>query len=106
MDYRVYSDDQHVSVQYVNWPLRGVAQASNFGDLWYLNRVVVQPAERRGQGIGSRLLRTLQSELKTVGCEKLIVEPGGYGSDIDQLTRFYKKHGFVESGEGQLSWTP
>jgi len=105
MEYNVTSEKNHVSVQFLDWPIRGVAQASNMGDFWYLNRVVVSPDSNRNQGIGGQLLARLQEELRKQDCKKLIVEPGGYGSDPEQLFRFYKKHGFIEE-TAYLAWYP
>lgn len=71
---------------------RGAAEATNMGNFWYLNRVVVQPHELRGRGIGSRLLQTLIQELRDKArAVLLVVDPGGYTGDTARQRRFYEK---------------
>jgi GNAT superfamily N-acetyltransferase len=76
---------------------RGVAEASWMPDgFWYINRVLVKPPELRGKGIGGQLLERLKQELKEKAKATLIVvDPGGYGMDVEKQRRFYLKHGFV-----------
>ena len=75
---------------------RGTAEATFVDGVWYVNRVLVQPQELRGRGIGTRLLQTLIRELREkAGAEVLVVDPGGYDGDTDRQRRFYKKSGFV-----------
>lgn len=75
--------------------------ASNMGFCWYLNRVNV-PSYHRGQGLGIALVTKLQdalieqqSSLPGPHPSKLIVTPGGYGSDVSKLKQFYEACGFV-----------
>lgn len=82
---------------FVQGPLlsTGCAEASLMGDHWYLNRLVVKPSYR-GKKIGTALLERLLSELETRGGLPVIVEPGGYGSDVEELRSFYQRFGFEE----------
>ena len=74
---------------------------------WFLNRLIVKNS-RRGQGVGSGLLSKLVSELTSrheehphwTPCKTLIVTPGGYGSNVTRLIKFYQKQGFTMSKEG------
>jgi GNAT superfamily N-acetyltransferase len=73
-------------------------------NMWWLARLFVQP-EYRSQGFGTRLVRRLQEELLLKpNFEKLVVEPGGYGSDPKRLDVFYKRFGFRDYEEGGLVW--
>lgn len=75
---------------------RGTAEATFIDGIWYVNRVLVQPQELRGRGIGTRLLQTLIRELRDkAGAVLLVVDPGGYAGDTARQRRFYKKNGFV-----------
>jgi hypothetical protein len=78
-----------------------IAQASWWGPgQWFLNRVKVENEGERGQGMGSQAVRRLQGLLKG---EVIVVTPRGYGSDLERLTRFYERLGFVGDG-GCLEW--
>jgi hypothetical protein len=85
----------------------GVAEASNMSMAgrpgeWYLNRV---KANKPGNGYGSNLLQVLQA---TLAARKdftfLIVEPGGYGSDVNRLIKFYESKGFKRTND-YWRWT-
>jgi len=71
---------------------------------WWISRVLVQPKELRGQGIGTQLMEVLQSHIKKG--QRLVVFPGGYDQDRDRQEAFYRKCGFVDSTEGGLVWRP
>jgi GNAT superfamily N-acetyltransferase len=77
-----------------------VAEISNMGDLWYVNRVKVgnpHDPSTKGKGIGSLILRRAVAEiLKRNPQAKIIVEPGGYSNRIEDQKNFYAKNGFVE----------
>lgn len=75
----------------------GCAEASLMGDHWYLNRLVVKPPHR-GKGIGPVLLEKLLVEIEARGGLPIIVEPGGYGSDVKELWAFYRQFGFEDRG--------
>lgn len=68
-----------------SWPLEE--------GVWWINRILVPEADR-GQGLGSRLLQRLLTELKSKGAKAVIVAPGGYGSDPEDQFNFYRKNGF------------
>lgn len=61
--------------------------------LWRISRVKVDDSVRRC-GIGRGLLERLQDELTKKGFVAVRVQPGGYGSDPQDLQRFYEKCGF------------
>ena len=63
-------------------------------NLFFLNRLFVSD-DMRNKGAGKKLLDTMKEMLKK-DCMggKVIVTPGGYGSDLDELIRFYTKNGF------------
>ena len=63
--------------------------------VWWINRILV-PEENRGQGLGSRLLQRLLSELKDKNAKAVIVAPGGYGSKPEDQFNFYRKNGFQQ----------
>lgn len=77
--------------------------------LWWVSRVVVHPPSHRGSGLGSRVLKMIQRALleqEPVGV-RLLVVPGGYGNNVEQQARFYRKNGFVpapEFGMEALVW--
>jgi GNAT superfamily N-acetyltransferase len=95
-----------ISITFHEEGLLGTVSASIFmgGSTWYLNRLLVSP-KHRSKGVGSKLLTRLQEackERRTLHpewpqVEAIIVEPGGYGSDVNELVRFYKKRGFQEN---------
>jgi GNAT superfamily N-acetyltransferase len=62
---------------------------------WWISRVFVQDPHR-GQGVGSKILKTLLSEVVKQGGKSVIVTPGGYNADPDKQIRFYENHGFVK----------
>ena len=106
-DVRVTAGPMATSVMWVNPENifdNGIAEASRYlpggDDHWYVNRVKVREPTSYGRGIGSYLLNALMKNLKSRGAVKVIVEPGGYGSDVGRLIPFYEKHGFVLKGEG------
>ncbi len=92
-------------------PGRSVAEATLLfaSEGWYLNRVFVEDGQRH-QDIGGRLVGHLKKAVARRGGLFLLVEPGGYGSDIVLLHRFYLRHGFVVDaefrGENTFVWRP
>ena len=99
-DFLIHSSASHVSVTHHI----SVAEASNIGQgKWYLNRVKVN--SEKGLGLGTRLLQKLLQALQERGdFREVVVEPGGYGSDIKKLVNFYEKNGFVKHPEGYWTW--
>lgn len=85
---------------------RGVAEATNMGDEWQINRVLVQGEGTRGHGIGGHMLEALKEAVVRQGGQSLWVQPGGYGSDPASQNRFYEAHGFVGRGERGFEWKP
>ena len=80
-----------------------VSHVSN-GD-WYFNRALVKNDEDRGKGLGTRMLARLKEELKKKpNFKRLIVEPGGYGSEPKRQRGFYLKRGFFPHKDGYLEW--
>lgn len=61
---------------------------------WWVNRVNVNPRETKA-GIGTAMLSILKAVAKIRDGTKLIVCPGGYGTDRSVLVAFYEKNGFV-----------
>ena len=111
MNLLVTSTHQHVSVMWIEDSVSyGIAEASNLNATWtwynqlqpdcsewYLNRLKVDP---KGQGHGSELLKKLLEALTLrEDFDILLLEPGGYGSDVDRLIKFYERHGFVLNEE-------
>lgn len=105
--FRVVTTAEHIAVMWRGASMleRGVAEASNMGDFWYVNRVLVQPANLRSRGIGGELLERLKAAIAEYGEARVVVTPGGYDESPRQQ-RFYEQHGFVEEGEepGLLVW--
>lgn len=106
-DVRVNSGPMSVSVMWVNGSNtfdNAIAEASVFlpgGDgQWYINRVKVGKPSRYGQGIGAHIFGKLLETLKARGATKIIVEPGGYNSNVHRLVRFYSRFGFELRGTG------
>ena len=76
--------------------------------VWWVGRVLVQRSADRCEGIGSRMLAMLCADCaKQPGFVKMLVTPGGYGSDPKRLIEFYSRAGFVLLREmpGALSWS-
>jgi GNAT superfamily N-acetyltransferase len=57
----------------------------------WVNRLATRP-DRRGQGLASRLLGTLEARLIGLGCRKvnLLIEPGNR-----DVMSFYRRHGYA-----------
>jgi GNAT superfamily N-acetyltransferase len=81
---------------------KGVAEADHIEDgRWWIARVLVQPKEMRGQGVGTAMLKRLIELVKANGCKCLQVCPGGYDDD-PRAIKFYKKNGFVPADDKGL----
>lgn len=106
--FTVYVTPQHIAAQWQGPQFleRGVAEASfvlhpDQGALWYVNRVLVQGT--RSRGVGGRLLEMLKSSVAAQAGTVMVVEPGGYGSDLGRLEKFYGSHGFVREPQGWMA---
>lgn len=74
----------------------GQASISNMGDHWCFNRLVVHQ-RLRGQGIATKLMGRLTETLDRQQI-LLVNDVNPYGDlSFQQLIRFYKKFGFVET---------
>lgn len=107
---RVNYAEDHISVTIVD-PVHkrcvAVAEASWFGEFWYLNRVRVPNQDEQRHGFGALVLRRLMHTLATgrhpgVG-KGILAEPGGYGFPVDRQCRFYEALGFLPQ-EGEIGY--
>jgi GNAT superfamily N-acetyltransferase len=98
----------HVAVMNHEGRLRAAMSADNLGSHWWLARAIVDPAEHRGKGIGSDMLKRLLAAVARQGCTELHVTPGGYEGLTKRQFNFYLKNGFahVEGNEHLLIWRP
>lgn len=97
----ISSTELNISVSLVENGRLSTASADNLMDgKWWISRVNVQGT--RGNGTGSRLLKTLVDEILKYGKTEIIVAPGGYAEDEEKQFRFYKKNNFVETDEPKL----
>jgi ribosomal protein S18 acetylase RimI-like enzyme len=102
----VFLSDAHLSATQINdGSCIGNVEATLVGDgHWWLARAKVREGFQ-GKGIGSALLKKVQERLYEVEDFKgLEVAPGGYGSDLNRVTRFYERHGFMKSRGGTYWW--
>ncbi len=93
----------------VNNPFRNAtASADRVADgVWWVSRVLVSSPDDRCKGLGSELLRLLRRDCsRQPGFVRMIVTPGGYGSDPVRLRSFYERAGFTSDPESewQLQW--
>lgn len=102
-DFKVFYNGDHCSVRVMddvatNW---AIAEAMKINDeVWFINRVLVRDAARRGNGLGGQALDTLLTKLRAEGVKSIIVTPGGYVDDEARQIKFYVKHGFTEVPSG------
>jgi len=52
---------------------------------------LVVSKESRGKGIGKKLLKEMSDYLKSIGCEKILIEVFGYN---ERAIKFYKNNGY------------
>ena len=98
-----YIKANSVSVLYARDALCvATASADIVGDHWWISRVKVHELARR-QGLGRAALLDLLALLRTKkGPRKVVVAPGGYGSDPEELSLFYQSCGFEPVSSGEL----
>lgn len=105
----VIGQESYISINLYDEGIRATAEASRIPgqeNLWFFNRLVVDPPSKRGEGHGARLLNQL---LKIMQKRKasLINEVSDYGSgDPSRLIEWYKTFGFYENENepGVLRW--
>lgn len=85
-----------VSMRFDNG-IRGCAEANYMPDFnyWWICRVVLYPADCRGRGFGSKMLKLMLDNIFDTDAEhKVVVAPGGYDAEPKKQKAFYLKHGF------------
>ena len=70
--------------------------------VFYINRILV-PESVRCQGIGGDLMCELQEKIPC-GATVQVHPTRNYGSDLERLTAFFARHGFVQCGNGLMQW--
>jgi GNAT superfamily N-acetyltransferase len=60
---------------------------------WAITRINV-PAEHRGHGVGSKLLRQILDEADREGVDLYLEVSPSDGLDFEQLSAWYARHGF------------
>ncbi len=79
---------------------------------WELLMIMVH-ADRQGRGIGSRLLRAVEDELRAAGGRMLLIETASV-PELEQTRQFYRQRGYAEvahvpdyyaDGVGKVSFT-
>lgn len=94
---RTISTSDYCGVSIYEDGLKAAAEANFIAPDWWISRVVVNPPNRRNEGIGGKLLEHLKEVIKKRGGETLLVTPGGYGEETERQVRFYRSHGFNNS---------
>lgn len=103
-DWVTVSYEHHVSVSLISGhiilasatadqiPINGV-------ESWWIGRVFVRPWVRR-KGFGRQAVNKLVSLAQASNPVRVVVSPGGYGSDMGMLDKFYRTCGFAEVDTG------
>jgi GNAT superfamily N-acetyltransferase len=80
------------SVRDEDGTLIGGAAGWTWAGCGYLDQLWVR-ADRRGEGIGTRLLETFESAARARGCELMVLATHSF-----QAPAFYARHGYEERG--------
>lgn len=89
------------------WPTVATAEANEMEDgVWLVARVLVSREGARCKGLGSEVLQRMLARLSAAGATAVLVGPGGYGSNLERLEKFYQKNGFVKASNGVLVYRP
>jgi len=102
--FRVVATETHITVYWVGKSImeRGEISADLMPGHWWIARALVQPEKLRGKGIGTRMMKKFQKEVKKSSCKKAVVSPGGYDFSRKKID-FYRKNGF-KGKKGLLKW--
>lgn len=99
----VVSNQDHVSVMYVEKGKPAVAEADWLGDHWWVARVQVPMELGRGRGIGTTIVERMLAEMqKQRPASTVVVIPGGYNEPPAKQRRFYERFGFSPVAKGWL----
>ena len=71
-------------------------------DHWWVSRLFVAP-KFRGSGIAEQLASRALAIVAASRCPRAVVAPGGYGSNVKALRRWYRIQGFRECDDG-MEW--
>jgi hypothetical protein len=112
--FRVNYDTRVISVSIAQDRLRGtvgldlVFESEFTGPAhWWVNRAVVHPAEQRGKGLGSIMLKRALEQVVLSDIHRVLVMPGGYDNNTERQFNFYLKNGFKRTDEPEsLVWQP
>lgn len=74
------------------------------GEIW-LNRIIL-PEKLRGQGIGSQIIEMLKQYCNEKGIVMKLLADSCYGTEINRLENFYKRHGLKPYVEKQHKNNP
>jgi len=101
-DMRIIATATHCSVSIKTDQVKGVAEADFVDPDWWISRVLINPKEARGQGVGGILLERLHKVVRKQGGKRIYVIPGGYDGKKKQQRKFYRNHGYNYIGAGIL----
>ena len=58
---------------------------------------IIVPKEKRGEGVGEKILKTVLEYADTIGKTVVLDASGDFGGSVNKLKKWYKRHGFVEN---------
>ena len=73
-------------------------------EIW-LNKLII-PEEHRGEGLGTKVLDMLKEYCDEKGIPMKLLADSCYGTELNHLIKFYKKHGFESYKEEQHKRNP